>query len=278
MRATSTQGADVILLKSIGDAPAIGAAMTRQLLNRVPLARGEFRHLGVLPSSPTSPAIHGDAIGIRHIPASVSDTVPASTGSPSRTDACSGPLQMGCAPMVHSSGETLFAVRVELRRLLASSRELIDRLEHATERAFAATLTVVLGAASRLHPVATITGQLGVRVAPLAPPFTPVRRERCCGLVDSAPRARARLGRLILHAESPFGVPRLRSAQLAEASLTAILPVEADDNGLAIPTTAEAFDQYDIPDQMLYAIERRVITSDSSGKALPVTSNNSPAS
>jgi hypothetical protein len=51
-----------------------------------------------------------------------------------------------------------------------------------------------------------------------------------------------------------------------------------DDNGLAIPTTAEAFDQYDIPDQMLYAIERRVITSDSSGKALPVTSNNSPAS
>src|SRR5437588_2394965 len=47
-----------------------------------------------------------------------------------------------------------------------------------------------------------------------------------------------------------------------------------DDGGSAIPITGEAFDQYQIPDVLLFAIERRVFNSDLSGK---VTSNNSHA-
>jgi hypothetical protein len=41
-----------------------------------------------------------------------------------------------------------------------------------------------------------------------------------------------------------------------------------DDDGHAIPVTAEAFDQYDIPDALLAAVERRTTGSDLSGKVI----------
>lgn len=45
-----------------------------------------------------------------------------------------------------------------------------------------------------------------------------------------------------------------------------------DDDGHAVPVTADAIDQHNIPDVLLYAIERRIFGSDLSGKA---TSSNS---
>lgn len=39
-----------------------------------------------------------------------------------------------------------------------------------------------------------------------------------------------------------------------------------DDSGTMIPITAEAFDQYNVPDALLFAIERRIFLSDLSGK------------
>lgn len=47
-----------------------------------------------------------------------------------------------------------------------------------------------------------------------------------------------------------------------------------DVDGHAIPVTTEAIDQHEIPDALLFAIERRVFGSDLSGK---VISNNSRA-
>jgi hypothetical protein len=41
-----------------------------------------------------------------------------------------------------------------------------------------------------------------------------------------------------------------------------------DDDDHAIPVTAEAFDQHDIPDALLIAIERRTTGSDLSGKVI----------
>lgn len=46
-----------------------------------------------------------------------------------------------------------------------------------------------------------------------------------------------------------------------------------DDEGHAIPITSEAFDQFEIPEELLREIERRVLGSDLAGKAR--TSNNS---
>lgn len=42
--------------------------------------------------------------------------------------------------------------------------------------------------------------------------------------------------------------------------------ISTDDG--PIPVTAEAFDQYDIPDVILQAIERRIFNSDLAGKAI----------
>lgn len=47
-----------------------------------------------------------------------------------------------------------------------------------------------------------------------------------------------------------------------------------DDDGHAIPVTAEAFDQFDVPDVLLSAFERRIFAGDLAGK---VSSNNSHA-
>lgn len=47
-----------------------------------------------------------------------------------------------------------------------------------------------------------------------------------------------------------------------------------DNDGHAVPITAEAMDQHEIPDSLLFAIERRALRSDLAGK---VISNNSPA-
>jgi hypothetical protein len=50
-----------------------------------------------------------------------------------------------------------------------------------------------------------------------------------------------------------------------------------DDDGHAIPVTAEAIDEHQIPDRLLYACEQRALGSDLLGKALPPpTSSNSP--
>lgn len=44
-----------------------------------------------------------------------------------------------------------------------------------------------------------------------------------------------------------------------------------DDSGTMIPITLEAFDQYNVPDALLFAVERRIFLSDLAGK---VTSTN----
>jgi hypothetical protein len=46
-----------------------------------------------------------------------------------------------------------------------------------------------------------------------------------------------------------------------------------DDDGHAVPVTADAIEQHEIPDTLLFACERRALNSDLSGKAI---SNNSP--
>ncbi|GAC1329867.1 MAG: hypothetical protein NVSMB2_28730 [Chloroflexota bacterium] len=47
-----------------------------------------------------------------------------------------------------------------------------------------------------------------------------------------------------------------------------------DDDGHAVPVTAEAIEEHAIPDTLLFACERRALNSDLSGKAI---SGNSPA-
>lgn len=44
-----------------------------------------------------------------------------------------------------------------------------------------------------------------------------------------------------------------------------------DDDGHAVPVTAEAIDQHGIPDRLLFGIEQRVFGSDLSGKAISRT-------
>lgn len=48
-----------------------------------------------------------------------------------------------------------------------------------------------------------------------------------------------------------------------------------DDDGHAIPVTAEAFDQYGIPDIILAAVDRRIWAGDLSGKVLTASTNSS---
>jgi hypothetical protein len=47
-----------------------------------------------------------------------------------------------------------------------------------------------------------------------------------------------------------------------------------DDSGAPIPITAEAFDQFHIPDRLLASFDQRVFNSDLAGKALAPTSSN----
>lgn len=52
-----------------------------------------------------------------------------------------------------------------------------------------------------------------------------------------------------------------------------------DDDGHAVPVTADAIEQHGVPDALLFAIERRIFASDLSGKVPPPRiSNNSPGS
>ena len=71
------------------------------------------------------------------------------------------------------------------------------------------------------------------------------------------------------------GLLALRGRDYLKALLPQVLTMWdiVDDGGTAIPITAEAFDQYHMPDALLFAIERRVFASDLAGKV--VTSNNS---
>jgi hypothetical protein len=41
-----------------------------------------------------------------------------------------------------------------------------------------------------------------------------------------------------------------------------------DDSGTGIPISVEAFDQYHLPDALLFALERRIFMSDLAGKVL----------